>query len=92
MSRLHKLSRREDASCQRKTRSADGLSHKGRSTESEMAKDWCAPDVCAEVMHPRSRISMLAPHIGNCSRAVLLSACEMQAPTFREARRSASDE
>jgi hypothetical protein len=77
MSKPQKGSRRDDPSCRRKTRSANGLLQKSCSTESESATDWCAPDVCTEIMRARSRSSILAPHVGNCSRAVLLGAGDM---------------
>jgi hypothetical protein len=92
MSKPHKGRWRDDPSCQRKTSSADGLVQESCSTESEQATDRCAPDVRTEMMGARSRSSILAPHVGNCSRALLLSACDMQAPRFQEARRSVSEE
>ena len=92
MSKLQRGSCRDGPAFQRKTRSADGLSEESCSPESERATDGCAPDLYIEVIGARSRSYMPAPHVGNCSRALLLGACDMQAPTFQEARRSISEE
>jgi hypothetical protein len=77
MSKPPKGGWRDDPDCQRKNRSGDELPQQRGSAKSERATDSCAPDLCIEVLHARSRSSILAPHVGNCSRALLLGACDM---------------
>jgi hypothetical protein len=77
MSRTHKGSWRDDSACQDSTCSADGLLLDSYSTEGEPAKGLHAQDVCTQIMNARSRSSILAPHVGNCSRAVLLGVGDM---------------
>jgi hypothetical protein len=77
MSKHQKTELRDESTWRGRSRPAEGLPKKSRSTEREPATDWRAPDVCTQVVRARSRSSILAPHVGNCSRAVLLQVGDM---------------
>ena len=77
MSRNQKAELRDESTWRGGSRAANGLPKKSRSAESEPTTDWRAPDVCTQVVRARSRSAILAPHVGNCSRAVLLRVGDM---------------
>jgi hypothetical protein len=92
MSKHQQGSWRDDFAFRRRICSTDRPQQKSCSTDSEPMMDWCTPDICTEIRRPRSRSSILAPHVGNCSRAVLLGVGEVRMPAFEEARRSVREE
>jgi hypothetical protein len=77
MSKHHEGNWRDDSTCRGGTRPADERPQKRCLAESELAMDRAAPDVRIDIMSARSRSSILAPHVGNCSRAVLLGVGDM---------------